>query len=399
MTCCYILLLASSTLTRDLFINSSTAHFLLPIPTIRREVYSKGLMIEDSDSASKKPPPNTYLTLNQSHTLQTMAAAAEMLTSPFTARDAVIAAATASSNSNGRSSALQEQHEKKGGFGKHNDDADHCNCPNRCRTIEHLPPGHGLMIMLSENNNTAAACTGTAQNGNEQSKSSSSNSCTCLKLQSQHDTNLTSIHPNIYIPTPLLSHPTHLRKYGGGGSGVTVFGGYHPQLGPLVMKHGGYKDLIELVSLAKISREVRVRGRWKIDCLMKRRKGILLRSMDGQKDEEVGRGDEEGCGSSEEEGQWRGGLQTDHPGSIDATIITSEEMDNTTMMMSRGGGLTSVHSNIDTAASNNASTMLKSKSTTLFDKMKSFFIPPSSSQNHTQQLQQQEEETAAEKEE
>ena len=50
---------------------------------------------------------------------------------------------------------------------------------------------------------------------------------------------------------------------------MTVFGGYHPLLGHLVMKHGGHKDLIELVSLAKIEREMNVRGKWKIDCLMK----------------------------------------------------------------------------------------------------------------------------------
>ena len=51
------------------------------------------------------------------------------------------------------------------------------------------------------------------------------------------------------------------------GSGVTVFGGYHPLLGSLVMKHGGHKDLIELVSLAKIERELSTRARWKIDCI------------------------------------------------------------------------------------------------------------------------------------
>ena len=52
------------------------------------------------------------------------------------------------------------------------------------------------------------------------------------------------------------------------GSGVTVFGGYHPLLGSLVMKHGGHSDLIELVSLAKIEREIDVRSKWKIDRLI-----------------------------------------------------------------------------------------------------------------------------------
>ena len=54
------------------------------------------------------------------------------------------------------------------------------------------------------------------------------------------------------------------------GSGVTVFGGYHPLLGSLVMKHGGHTDLIELVSLAKIEREMSVRSNWKIDRLKKK---------------------------------------------------------------------------------------------------------------------------------
>ena len=49
------------------------------------------------------------------------------------------------------------------------------------------------------------------------------------------------------------------------GSGVTVFGGYHPLLGSLVMKHGGNKDLIELVSLAQIDRELSTRAHWMID--------------------------------------------------------------------------------------------------------------------------------------
>ncbi len=46
-----------------------------------------------------------------------------------------------------------------------------------------------------------------------------------------------------------------------------MFGGYHPLLGSLVMKHGGHTDLIELVSLAKIEREMGVRSKWKIDRL------------------------------------------------------------------------------------------------------------------------------------
>ena len=127
-----------------------------------------------------------------------------------------------------------------------------------CKIIERIPPGHGLMIMLNDENSSSTT-------NNQEAATTTSRSCSCLKLQSQKDTNYPSLHPNIYIPTALTQHPTHLRKYSGGGSGVTVFGGYHPQLGSLVMKHGGYKDLIELVSLAKIEREVVVRGRWRVD--------------------------------------------------------------------------------------------------------------------------------------
>lgn len=45
---------------------------------------------------------------------------------------------------------------------------------------------------------------------------------------------------------------------------LIVFGGYHPQLGSLVMKHGGHEDLLELVSLYKIERELLVRGKSKL---------------------------------------------------------------------------------------------------------------------------------------
>ncbi len=58
------------------------------------------------------------------------------------------------------------------------------------------------------------------------------------------------------------------QQRGGGGnkfvwpssrSSVTKFGGHHPLLGHLVMKHGGHKDLAELASLARIERET---GAW-----------------------------------------------------------------------------------------------------------------------------------------
>ncbi len=61
------------------------------------------------------------------------------------------------------------------------------------------------------------------------------------------------------------------------------------------MKHGGHKDLIELVSLARIEREVVVRGRWRVDALVRKRERILL-SADCSGDEN-------------EESKW---LETDH---------------------------------------------------------------------------------------
>lgn len=70
------------------------------------------------------------------------------------------------------------------------------------------------------------------------------------------DSNYPVIHPNVYAPANL----TDMRILYGGGSGVSVFGGHHPQLGDLVMKHGGYKDLQELFALATVSAELKRRG-------------------------------------------------------------------------------------------------------------------------------------------
>jgi hypothetical protein len=50
---------------------------------------------------------------------------------------------------------------------------------------------------------------------------------------------------------------TKVNPLGGGGSGVTVFAGNHPELGDVVMKHGGYKDMQELFALATIAEELK----------------------------------------------------------------------------------------------------------------------------------------------
>lgn len=46
----------------------------------------------------------------------------------------------------------------------------------------------------------------------------------------------------------------------GGGSGIAVFTGSHPELGDIVMKHGDFKDLKELYALATIAEELKKRG-------------------------------------------------------------------------------------------------------------------------------------------
>jgi hypothetical protein len=53
----------------------------------------------------------------------------------------------------------------------------------------------------------------------------------------------------------------------GAGSGSMEFGGHHPLLGHLVMKHGGHKDLAVLVSLARIESETGARATFAIDSL------------------------------------------------------------------------------------------------------------------------------------
>lgn len=97
-----------------------------------------------------------------------------------------------------------------------------CGCHNQCRAFESLPIEQGLMIMLHVPPDGAGTC-GVPENsasGPSQSSSGSksllSGECS-LKLYPQTDANLPEFHPNIYIPSPLLDHPDHLIKYGGGG--------------------------------------------------------------------------------------------------------------------------------------------------------------------------------------
>ena len=101
----------------------------------------------------------------------------------------------------------------------------------------------GLMITLENNNND------------------DNNNRTICQLTFCPDAHYPDIHPNAYAPEAL----TNMRKLGGGGSGVAVFEGHHPQLGDIVMKHGGDKDLQELFALATISEELTARGKMTVN--------------------------------------------------------------------------------------------------------------------------------------
>mmetsp|Transcript_17845 Transcript_17845/g.35784 ORF Transcript_17845/g.35784 Transcript_17845/m.35784 type:complete len:912 (+) Transcript_17845:184-2919(+) len=153
----------------------------------------------------------------------------------------------------------------------------HCSCSNECDLIEKVPLDHGIMIMLHDPSTFCMDISKSRKelqiheknhpNQENHHQKSTFHPCSCLKIKLQKDANIPQFHPNIYVPKSLLEDPSKLVKYGGGGSGVTVFGGHHPELGSLVMKHGGHKDLMELVSLAKIERELGVRAKWMIDSL------------------------------------------------------------------------------------------------------------------------------------
>lgn len=78
----------------------------------------------------------------------------------------------------------------------------------------------------------------------------------CCEFKLVPDANFPQIHPHVYAPADI----SDMRILYGGGSGVAVFGGHHPDLGDIVMKHGGYKDANELFALATISQELHSRG-------------------------------------------------------------------------------------------------------------------------------------------
>jgi hypothetical protein len=77
-----------------------------------------------------------------------------------------------------------------------------------------------------------------------------------ILLKYDFDRHFQYVHPNVFAPACL----TNVELMGGGGSGVSVFSGTHPELGEIVMKHGGFSDMKELFALSTISAEVTKRG-------------------------------------------------------------------------------------------------------------------------------------------
>ena len=77
-----------------------------------------------------------------------------------------------------------------------------------------------------------------------------------VTLQFEAGANFPEIHPNCNAPASLTN--VHLLR--GGGSGTAVFAGHHTDAGPLVMKHGGPKDTLEVFSLAQIAAQLRERS-------------------------------------------------------------------------------------------------------------------------------------------
>jgi len=73
-----------------------------------------------------------------------------------------------------------------------------------------------------------------------------------VTIETEPDQHYPEIHPHCYAPKSLRD----VRLLHGGGSGTAVFGGVHPTLQAIVMKHGGSKDTKEVFSLATIADEL-----------------------------------------------------------------------------------------------------------------------------------------------
>lgn len=75
-------------------------------------------------------------------------------------------------------------------------------------------------------------------------------------LKYVNDRHFQYVHPDVFAPAYLVN----VERMGGGGSGVSVFSGTHPELGEIVMKHGGFGDMKELFALGTIASELTKRG-------------------------------------------------------------------------------------------------------------------------------------------
>ena len=72
-----------------------------------------------------------------------------------------------------------------------------------------------------------------------------------------------NIHPNCHAPTSF----TNVHVLRGGGSGTAVFAGHSDVAGDVVMKHGGFRDTLEVFSLAEIAAQLQQRGATSKDAL------------------------------------------------------------------------------------------------------------------------------------
>jgi hypothetical protein len=90
-----------------------------------------------------------------------------------------------------------------------------------------VPTGHGLLIRLHSEDGSVSITT-------------------CP------DRNFPEIHTHCYAPACMQD----MKLLHGGGSGTAVFGGYHPEMQHIVMKHGSSRDTKEVFSLATIASEL-----------------------------------------------------------------------------------------------------------------------------------------------
>jgi hypothetical protein len=90
-----------------------------------------------------------------------------------------------------------------------------------------VPRGHGLLVRLHSEDGS-------------------------VSITTTPDQNFPEIHTHCYAPACMRD----MKLLHGGGSGTAVFGGYHPEMQHIVMKHGSSRDTKEVFSLATIASEL-----------------------------------------------------------------------------------------------------------------------------------------------